>query len=370
MGIPAGRRPRFVQLDALRGIAALLVVYAHAVGFRLALEPAPSTYRVWHLLSWGTVGVAAFFCISGFVIPYSFGQSARPARGFVISRIARLYPAYWCSIVLAVVAWHAASRPGMPMIAVLANTTMVQRFLGQPDVLGVYWTLLIELTFYAVCLLAFLAGCLRSNLFLSLGALLFLVVAGAAVAEESGAAIPSLSLSLMLLACLWRRVVIERDRRAAALVIPCIAAWLLTLLVTADRIHTDARAWILGVVLFTVSTVLPVRVPAILAGLGTVSYGLYLYHELVSGAVKRLLPAWANAPYPGFFFTALGSIGLAALSYKFLEHPCIRFGKALAEQPGGDSVPPSSPEDPPRALMDSTRGSPAGSFVATRAVDG
>ncbi len=333
MEIPTERHSRYVQLDALRGIAALMVVYAHCVEFRIGSEPASAKYLVYHFLNWGRVGVAAFFCISGFVIPYSFGKSARPARAFVISRIARLYPAYWCSILAAVIAGYAMRRPGIPVTTILANATMLQQFMGQPDVLGVYWTLVIELAFYTLCLVAFLAGRLRSPLFLFPAALICVGLGWISAVRAPSLFVPAMSLGLMLLACLWRHVVIEHDRRSTVLILFGIVAWLSTLVLTAGGIADGLRlaeSWVLGIVLFGVATLLHVHIPGALIRLGAISYGVYLYHELVSGAVKRVLPAWANAPHQGFFFTALGTIGVAAISYKLLEHPCILFGKSLA----------------------------------------
>lgn len=334
MDIPAERHSRYVQLDALRGIAALMVVYAHCVEFRIGHEPASAKYLVYHFLNWGRVGVAAFFCISGFVIPYSFGKSARPARAFVISRIARLYPAYWCSILAAVISWHVMGRPGMPVTTILANATMLQQLMGQPDVLGVYWTLVIELMFYALCLVAFLAGCLRSPVLLFVAALVCVGLGGLSALWAPPLFVPAMSLGLMFLACLWRHVIIEHEGRATVFISFGIAAWLLTLALTAGGIEDGTRlaeSWIFGITLFAVATVLRVDVPGALIGLGAISYGVYLYHELVSGAVTRILPGWANTPHVGFFFTALGTIGIASISYKLLEHPCIRFGKSLAD---------------------------------------
>src|SRR5690554_5644422 len=89
--------PRLRVLDLLRFGAALAVVLFHLVetsawGTRFAF-PALSGVTMF-----GVYGVRLFFVISGFVILMSaWGHS--PGR-FVISRIARLYPAYWASVIL------------------------------------------------------------------------------------------------------------------------------------------------------------------------------------------------------------------------------------------------------------------------------
>jgi peptidoglycan/LPS O-acetylase OafA/YrhL len=55
-------------------------------------------------VSLGRFGVALFFLISGFAVPFSIGGERPPAH-FFISRVFRLYPACW--LALAVLAtWH------------------------------------------------------------------------------------------------------------------------------------------------------------------------------------------------------------------------------------------------------------------------
>ena len=343
----SGHSSRFVQLDALRGIAALMVVYFHAVGACVERVPFSREYAVWHLLDWGKVGVAAFFGISGFVIPYTFRKHARPVRAFMISRIARLYPAYWCSILVALAAWYLAKSPMKPIGTILANLTMIQQAMGKPDLIGVYWTLFVELLFYAVCLAAFVAGWLRSSFFLFAAAMSFLGLAAGAAAIQSAAPVPLVSLSLMMLACLWRRVIVDGDRLAAWLTPVGVAVWLVMWPILAHWIFPEAdwlrqaSSWIAGIAIFAIATVLRIRVPAVLIWLGALSYAIYLYHQIVSAAVTRFLPSLVNAPHAAFLVTALGTVAVAAMSYKFIEEPCIGWGRSLAARE--DSLQRESP---------------------------
>lgn len=51
----------------------------------------------------GRIGVVVFFAISGFIIPTSLNhRSLHPVRKFLISRLFRLYPLYWISIILGI----------------------------------------------------------------------------------------------------------------------------------------------------------------------------------------------------------------------------------------------------------------------------
>lgn len=157
------RRPgsRLQALDATRFAAALAVVLYHWTswhhgewdgGDTVALEIWPVLGR---LSSLGSLGVQLFFMVSGFVILLSaLGRS--PAR-YLGSRVGRLYPAYWVAVLLAglllFVLWPEAGEGRSP-VQILTNLTMLQGALGggQPHLDGVYWTLWIELKFYATVL--------------------------------------------------------------------------------------------------------------------------------------------------------------------------------------------------------------------------
>jgi len=80
-------QPRFLALDALRGVLALLVVLFHL--------PVASHLRDWPLVMHGYLVVDYFFVLSGFVIAHSYGQrinDAAQGRDFLIKRVARVWP--------------------------------------------------------------------------------------------------------------------------------------------------------------------------------------------------------------------------------------------------------------------------------------
>ncbi|MFP3442231.1 hypothetical protein R0K18_31325, partial [Pantoea sp. SIMBA_133] len=80
-------------------------------------------------------------------------RASRPSD-FVISRAARLYPPYWLSLAFAVVILALVQVPGYSLSPgqILVNLTMVQRWLLVDDVVDVYWTLAVEMQFYALVL--------------------------------------------------------------------------------------------------------------------------------------------------------------------------------------------------------------------------
>jgi peptidoglycan/LPS O-acetylase OafA/YrhL len=152
----ADRRPsRLYLLDGLRLMAALMVTAYHFVAYdkhpgswwpNRTRDIFPTVHQV---ATFGWLGVEVFFLISGFVICMSCW--GRTLRDFIVSRIVRLYPAYWfCVLVTSsvLILPGAVGTSGMSLHRVLTNFTMIAKPLGVGYVDGVYWTLWAEIRFY------------------------------------------------------------------------------------------------------------------------------------------------------------------------------------------------------------------------------
>jgi peptidoglycan/LPS O-acetylase OafA/YrhL len=85
------RPRRLLELDALRGIAAIAVVCFH-----LGLSYQEESHKIFNL---GVTGVDLFFIISGFVILMTL-EKTKNWQDFIISRASRLYPVYWVCVSL------------------------------------------------------------------------------------------------------------------------------------------------------------------------------------------------------------------------------------------------------------------------------
>ena len=145
---------RLVEVDALRGVAALAVVLFHYTTrftdlYQPGAQPAVSFPS-------GHYGVNLFFIISGFVIFMTLEKTARPLD-FVVSRFSRLFPAYWAAIFLTFSICHLLGLPGKLVSTgtALANLAMLHGLFGVGHVDGVYWTLEVELLFYCGMLLLY-----------------------------------------------------------------------------------------------------------------------------------------------------------------------------------------------------------------------
>jgi len=142
---------RFYELDYLRGIAALSVVLFHfTYGYDYGLGIINSNK---FYFTYGKLGVNLFFMISGYVIFMTLNNVQQPLD-FIVSRFARLYPAYWCAIIFSIIFVNIFDNPfeyeKVSIKQILLNFTMLQHWFKVKDIDGAYWTLSVELTFYII----------------------------------------------------------------------------------------------------------------------------------------------------------------------------------------------------------------------------
>lgn len=143
---------RLQALDLLRFFAAVAVVLYHYTA-----RPDQNSFpQLAQITQFGYLGVPLFFMISGFVIAAS--AERRSPIQFLISRAARLYPAFWIGILFtASILWLFSSQP-IGIRQLLINFTMLNDYLGVANIDGVYWTLQVELKFYACVFLLLACG--------------------------------------------------------------------------------------------------------------------------------------------------------------------------------------------------------------------
>ncbi len=128
-------RGRLVEVDALRGLAAIAVVLYHfTTRFGEIYRDNPSASASFPE---GYYGVNLFFIISGFVIFMTLERTKQP-MDFVVSRFSRLFPAYWFAIFLTFSITHLLGLPGklVSIDSALANMIMVHGLFWVPAVLG------------------------------------------------------------------------------------------------------------------------------------------------------------------------------------------------------------------------------------------
>ncbi|MFC4503643.1 MULTISPECIES: acyltransferase family protein [Streptomyces] len=182
---------RLGWLDALRGIAALVVVFDHSsytftADFRRELMPQFNTSRF---------GIMVFFLVSGYIIPASLERRGC-VRTFWIGRIFRVYP-LWAAVVTTLLAVNLLGIAEMrdfgqqsAATVAVAHATMLQELLGTPSLLLVLWTLSYEMSFYLLVVALFTVRLHQRS-----AAVAVILAVLAAVSVTAGAVLPASALS-------------------------------------------------------------------------------------------------------------------------------------------------------------------------------
>jgi peptidoglycan/LPS O-acetylase OafA/YrhL len=336
-------------LDGLRGVAIVIVMLDHA-GF--------STFPVS-----GNVGVTVFFVLSGFLITCLLVGEHRSAgridlRGFYVRRALRLLPALVVLLVVASILMVLVGRSDEilgdvgPTLFYFMNWTKAAG--EDAGYLSHAWSLSIEEQFYVIWPL--------------------LLVGALSVLRLPLRWIGLLTAALAALAAAWRlvlwapenfdRVFWSTDTRADALLVGSAVALILAgrqsrlpVAVTAASAGTIVAVLLLGdvasfattglLLVAVASAVLVVGITADnpvtrmlgwapLVYVGTISYGLYLFHR----PVMRLGSGWDfdGQVIPAAVMFAV-SVGLAWLSMRYVERPFLALKHRGWARPAASPVP-------------------------------
>jgi peptidoglycan/LPS O-acetylase OafA/YrhL len=351
---------RLHQIDALRGLAAILVIISHASE---SLAPFAAQYGHSNLLAqlaqradFGRMGVIIFFIISGFVVAHTLGGRDASLGKFAVRRLFRLYPLYWFSIILVIFFNGIGSYPLAPpgdYSALLANVTMLPTLLGFEPMMGLYWTLETELVFYLFAVVVYQAG----QLFRPVALFWIIFALIAMFAAVMFGVLPSprllawkslpLNLSFMFWGALFHAVVFNAGLQAHR------KKWKVLLLISAGFIllpsfytfirffsssSPDDLRWAVSypaavlafVLIFFAKGGWTQRV----SGLGVISYSMYLLHPVALAMVTTFLNSRAidvrMAQLPLMTAVTIGiTVTLSIMSYFLLEKPCIFIGRKL-----------------------------------------
>jgi peptidoglycan/LPS O-acetylase OafA/YrhL len=143
-------KAHFYELDLLRFLAALAVVFFHYTFLNAVISKEVPTYPFLEdFFKYGYLGVELFFIISGFVILLTTINKS-PVE-FAISRVTRLYPAFWIALILtsiSILIFVADDLKNVSFNRFLLNLSMIPEYLGTENIDPVYWTLQVEIKFY------------------------------------------------------------------------------------------------------------------------------------------------------------------------------------------------------------------------------
>jgi peptidoglycan/LPS O-acetylase OafA/YrhL len=142
---------RVPALDLLRLAAVGAVILYHYGFWGPASHGVPQVAlpMLAPIAQYGFLGVPVFFAISGFVIAYS--AEGRTPIGFAIARFSRIYPTFvFCmTLTFVVTLLFGAAHFEVTPTQWFANLFIAAPLVGQPYVDTSYWSLVIEVVFYA-----------------------------------------------------------------------------------------------------------------------------------------------------------------------------------------------------------------------------
>ena len=337
---PTGRLP---ALDGLRGLAALSVAWFHIVQKSGTLdgEAGPVSAVLAATSAYGWLGVPAFFVLTGFIIPTATfrGASAPHAvRLFLAKRAVRLYPPFAATVLLAVAVAHAA--PLVPGFAggapanvtaqsVLRDLLLASPLAGEPWLVPVFWSLLVEVQYYLVVAAVLLAVPHWRGPDLTLPLCLFAAAMPLLTRWDLHAA-TSWAPLFVIGHALYRHCAGRATRReTAALLAFCLAVSAVTM----GAVVLVPLALTIGVLLLRPP---PGRA---LVLLGAISYSLYLTHYVVGTRAVRLIERFVGGEW-GQAVACLGALAVAvaaaAVFHLAVERPALRLAARI--RPGAERL--------------------------------
>lgn len=363
---------RSAAIDGVRGLAALSVLLFHAWLYtRLEVSASARETTLDYAVHEGRLGLVLFFVLSGFLLWRPFvaaarGRRPRPgAREYLVRRGARVLPAYYLALVGSIVLlWGAAETPGvrlppaelLPLFLVFAQNFNPQTVMKLDPPM---WTLAVEVSFYLLLpLVAVVALRLPRHrvvqalvplALLLLGLLWNVDIAGErsiVAGKLLPAMLPYFALGMLVALALDGRAPFGR-RVAYALLVAGIA------LVAADALwqaHGAAsrstsyafRIWRDLPAAAGFALVIAVAAGSAGAGtallrwrplvyLGTISYGVYLWHVPLL-LVARHLGLLPLHTLPAIVIALVLTVPVAAASWHWIEQPAVAWARGFTRR--------------------------------------
>jgi peptidoglycan/LPS O-acetylase OafA/YrhL len=352
----------FNALDGLRALAILMVLSHHVPRY-------PTGHPLLNIQENGRYGVAFFFVISGFLICSLFlreeAQNGRIDLGrFYARRSLRLLPLYYAALLVQTVlvfGFHHHSpenqllfKEKLPSYVFYFSNWLPTATQGP---FFCAWSLAVEEQFYLVFgLLLFLAS-RRVVIGTVVAALVVKALVYNFVGDvDVGSAFWRVIFSYQEPIFYGVLIAFALDRRGwyeffvkwlGPAWVPAGLGLALALMLGTHHTRTqstwDAQLLYLLMSLLVVSLVIRTRTPVIdsapMSHIGKISYGMYLIHMFVLGALK---PFFASSPALCFLATSMIVIALASVVFKYFEQPIIRYYKARLSPFGRQGKPEES----------------------------
>ena len=349
---------RFIpEMDGLRFAAIGMVVLFHLNGYLTVKSklfyPVPPTDWLAQAAYVGFHGVELFFVISGFILGLPFAahhlksKPVVPLRKYYLRRLTRLEPPYFVAAIglffLAIWIQKAEAHALFPHLAASLSYLHNLMFAAQSSVIGVAWSLEIEVQFYVLVPLLTLLFAIKSKLARRL-TLLLLIVAMIAVQAVFLHGSPRAALSILaylqffLMGFLLADVFIvdwsENPSRNFYWDVFGMASWPLLFLALHNPLLTHwlfpGLIFILYAAAFRGRILNRIFINRWITAIGGMCYSIYLIHyEVISAAgrftrkISEGLPYWLHLGIQTFLVGG-AILVICGLYFVLLEKPCMR----------------------------------------------
>lgn len=333
---------RLQYLDFLRFVAATLVLFQHL--FELTYH---EFFGGFLALGPGVMGVVLFFFISGYVIPFSV-RNRFSVGSFVTRRFFRLYPAFAFTLLIIIVG-DLLNLPGFDgslsavgLDGFISNLLFLPDFTGHVFLLGVAWTLTIEIFWYLSFLIIFLVFRYRYIFELAiLSSLVMLALSAMSVGFEWRMPFGRMGMlnaaMIGYAACAMHQGWMTKQKFAMAFAVFTVAMLVSQYVAFGYFEHPNISllnslfAWSIATIIFAVfilserAQTSVIANSATFAWLGMVSYSIYLNHAII----LRLLVGQID-PLAVLILTPALTALLSAVMFYYVEKPGMRIGKQVA----------------------------------------
>ena len=344
---------RLEFVGALRGVACLLVVYAHIIaahsikhGYDLTLVNWVSEYVTGPfgiIQNFGWFGVCLFFLISGYIITHTIRDENH--LSFFVKRIFRIYPAYFVAVLVTALVWrYQFGTEFFSWQEYLLGLSLSGIWPGQRvGTLGVEWTLIIEIRFYVLTLL--LLSVYRR--FPALAALAQLLISWWCIDNarswDNTFFLFTVGMTYIPFLICGQLLYLVQTRRIGAVTFAALTG--LALFVAIEGMQTMhprflrpansymvTFAYCYAIFVACIFLADKIRTNPVTRYFENISYSLYIYHGAIAGLVLFLLPM------PELPFTLSYGLAIAVacfvswLSFRFIERPAQRLSRRIVSR--------------------------------------
>lgn len=368
----SGSQPHLPEVDGLRGLAILLVLWYHAPFLFRQLPEFSAEQTPWSMLGLvgrmslgGWIGVDLFFVISGFLITLillRIKDQAGSALAFWGRRGLRILPL--AVLYLAVLFGLTSIGDPLNVLSSFDEWAWYVFYLGnihiamygwQPLAVMILWSLAIEEQFYLIW--PFIVRlCTADQLLRSSVALIVIAPLARALMLSAGTDYPAIYvltfcrvdalaagavMAVLYSSGRWQEHIASTKRLA----VPALAMIMLTLLAPFSPSLPQTRPWffsvfgyswlaisfaiVLGASLEIQGSIRAVLTSTVLTFLGRRCYGLYLWHVVAAACVLIAAKPWEVSFQLHVFLWLVTLLMMASASWHFFERPILRFKRFL-----------------------------------------